>query len=94
MRQGATKRRGNSDERVNGLVSRESVEWRALYAKRTSVERVFGRLKERRRLEKHCYRGLAKIETHYLLAIITMQAKVAAQLAAGEPTLACVRKVA
>ena len=48
-------------------------EWQALYNKRVSVERVFSRLKETRRLERHCLRGLAKISLHAMLSVLVLQ---------------------
>ena len=71
-----------------------SKEWKHYYARRTSVERVFGRLKETRRLERHCYRGLAKVELHYLLSVLTLQAKALVQAEASEGLRDCLRKVA
>ena len=41
-------------------VDRKSREWKRLYARRTSVARIFGRLKEHRRLERHCYRRVSQ----------------------------------
>ncbi len=38
-------------------------------------------------------RGLAKIETHCLLSILTMQAKALIQALAGEQLRLCLRKV-
>ena len=61
-----------------------SKEWKAIYSKRSSVERVNSRLKECRRLEGHCFRGLAKLTTHALLSVVVMQATSVAHLAAGD----------
>ena len=61
-----------------------SKEWKAIYAKRSSVERVNSRLKECRRLEGHCFRGLAKLTTHAMLSVVVMQATAVAHLAAGD----------
>lgn len=41
-----------------------SKEWKAIHAGRSSVERVNSRLKECRRLERHCFRGLTKVTLH------------------------------
>ena len=41
-----------------GKLRRESAEWRILYVMRQAVERVFKSLKQSRRLEGHCVRGL------------------------------------
>lgn len=92
MRPGAVRRRQNSEVRT--AYDRSSKEWRRLYARRTAVERVFGRLKENRRLERHCYRGFNKVEAHCLLAVITMQLKALIQIAAGGALRTCVRNIA
>ena len=56
----------------------------AKYSARSSVERVNSRPKECRRLERHCFRGLAKVTTHALLSVAVMQATALAHLAAGD----------
>ena len=63
-----------SDYRRHCAVPRSTPRWKRLYDKRSSVERVFGRLKEFRRLDKITLRGKQKIELHCLMAVITMQA--------------------
>ncbi len=57
-----------------------SKEWKAIYGKRSSVERVNSQLKECRRLEGHCFRGLAKATTHAMLGVAVMQATAVARL--------------
>ncbi len=42
------------------------------------------RLNECRRLEQHCFRGLAKVTTHALMSVAVMQATALAHLAAGD----------
>ena len=44
--------------RVLGPVRRDSQEWEDLYSKRQAIERIFKSLKESRRLNSHCTRGL------------------------------------
>ena len=61
-----------------------SKERRAQYAKRSSVEMVNSRLKECRRLERHCFRGLAKVTAHALMSVAVMQATAVAHLAMGD----------
>ena len=61
-----------------------SKEWKAIYGKRSSVERVNSRLKECRRLEGHCFRGLAKLTAHSLLSVAVLQATALAHIAAGD----------
>ena len=56
----------------------------AHYAQRSSVERVNSRLKECRRLERHCFRGLATVTTHALMSVAVMQATALAHLIAGD----------
>ena len=56
----------------------ESPEWQLIYNRRTSVERVFGRLKGHRKLNYVRVRGIEKVTTHCLVALITMQAQAIA----------------
>ena len=67
----------------NGI-RRNSPEWSALYSKRQSIERVFKSMKESRRLERHCVRGLAQIRLHCLMSALTYQATVLVALRAGQ----------
>lgn len=94
MRRGAKKRRPGTEARTIGVIPRNSKDWKSLYARRTAVERVFGRLKEHRRLERHCYRGPAKITAHCLLSVLTLQAKALAQIETSGELRECLRKVA
>lgn len=55
---------------------RETPSWKALYAQRASVERVFSRLKGQRSLNHITVRGLRKVTVHSYLALIAMQALV------------------
>ena len=58
--------------------------------------RVFSRLKETRRLQRYCQRGLAKIILHAMLSVLALQAEALAKVQAdrlGE-LRACTRKVA
>lgn len=94
MRRGSKNRRKGSEQRIRDVIPRWTEQWKLLYAKRTSVERYFGRVKEHRRLERHCYRGLAKVELHCLLSVLTAQAKAVVQIEAGDDLRQCLRKVA
>lgn len=67
----------------------ETPEWQLIYNRRTSVERVFGRLKCHRKLNHIRVRGINKVTVHCLMAVIVFQAQV---LATGNGGL--VRKVA
>ncbi|MCH7594736.1 MAG: transposase [Chloroflexi bacterium] len=94
MRADAKKRRPGSEYRTECAIPRDSKEWKRLYAMRTGIERLFGRAKETRRLERHCYRGIEKVELHCLLSVLTLQAKAVVQLEADESLRQCLRKVA
>lgn len=86
----------SDDYRLFCEIPRSTPEWQALYNKRTSVERVFSRLKETRRLERHCLRGLAKISLHAMLSVLVLQADALAKVQADRVSelRACTRKVA
>ena len=70
--------------RLFGVLRRGSQEWKDLYAKRQAIERVFKSMKESRRLERHCIRGLRQITLHAAMAALAFQATVLARLRAGE----------
>ena len=70
--------------RLFGVVRRGSQEWKDLYAKRQAIERVFKSMKESRRLERHCVRGLRQITLHAAMSALAFQATVVARLQAGE----------
>ncbi len=72
------------DIRLFGSVRRGSREWREAYALRQSIERVFKGLKESRRLEKHCVRGLKKMSLHCTMSVLAFQATALVHLQAGE----------
>jgi len=52
----------------------ETKEWRAIYKRRTSVERLFGRLKNHRRLNNITVRSSYKVMVHCLIPLIVTQA--------------------
>ena len=60
-----------------GRIRRGSPEWKAMYVKRWSGERVFSRWKKQGRLERHCYFGLRRVSAH---ARLQMLMSLAAQL--------------
>jgi IS5 family transposase len=64
--------RPNWEYRQLGAIPRGSEEWNTLYDKRTSVERVNSRLKEHRRLNSHCHRGLDKVRIHSLMSVLAL----------------------
>ena len=71
--------------RILGPVTRRhSPEWKALYSKRWSIERIFKSTKESCRLESHYIRGLKNITLHALMSVLTYQARALVKLLAGE----------
>ena len=87
---------GHDYRRFGYHIPRTSPEWQALYNKRTAVERVFSRLKDKRRLDSHCFRGFRKVELHCTLSTLVMQAMalVKATHEQFEEVRACARKIA
>ena len=55
-----------------------TAEWKMLYNRRTSVERVIGRLKGHRRLNSIRVRGRFKVRIHAMMSTIAMQAQALA----------------
>ena len=86
----------SKDIRRFGVIRREGPEWKALYAKRQAIERVFKSMKESRRLERHCIRGLRQVTLHALMSTLVFQATALVHLLAGEVDLLrwMVRRVA
>ena len=70
--------------RLFGVLRRDSAEWKALYAKRQAIERTFKSMKQSRRLERHCTRGLRMIRLHALMSMLAYQATALAAVRAGE----------
>ena len=71
-------------------------EWKALYAKRQAIERVFKSMKESRRLERHCVRGLRQITLHAMMSALAFPANALVKLRTGQADMMrwMVRKVA
>lgn len=65
-------------------VRRGTDEFTDLYHRRVAVERVNSRLKDKRRLDDHCFRGLKKIDLHCTLSVMTMNAMALAKVKAGQ----------
>ena len=86
----------SDNTRLVGVVRRDSPEWKALYLKRQAIERVFKSMKESRRLERHCIRGLRQVTLHAVMSALAFQATVLVRLWAGDVGLMrwMVRKVA
>jgi len=53
---------------------RNTEEWEGIYRQRSAIERVNSRLKEQRRLDSHCFRGLEKLGFHCHLAVLSLLA--------------------
>ena len=74
----------SSNLRLFGKIRRDSPEWRAYYRRRQAIERVFKSLKESRRLERHCVRGLRQITLHSIMATLVFQATALTRIEADE----------
>lgn len=55
-------------------LTKKTKEWRAIYRRRASIERLNGRLKAHRRLNNVTVRGRFKVRVHSWLSIIVCQA--------------------
>lgn len=77
-------------------IPRDSDEWSAIYSTRSAVERVFSKLKEHRRLNSHCHRGLAKVRLHCLMSVLSLVITALAEVNANhvDRVRACTRKIA
>ena len=73
--------------RIFSRVPRHLDLWDVIYAKRQAIERLFKSMKESRRLERHCVRGLAMITLHVLMSSLAIQVTALAALEAGEGEL-------
>lgn len=76
-------------------IKRGTEQWKELYHKRVSIERVNSRLKETRRLEAHCFRSFDRINIHTTLSVLVMQAVALAKAKAGQmdEIRVCVRQI-
>jgi hypothetical protein len=64
-------------------IPRDSEEWDEIYSKRTAIERVNSRLKEKRRLNTHCHRGFEKVQLHSLMSVLSLLVTALAEVNAG-----------
>ena len=81
--------------RLFGPIRKDSALWKSLYRLRQSVERIFKSMKESRRLERHCLRGLRKISLHAAMSVLGFAVTYLVNLLAKEPAPGwMVRKVA
>jgi len=65
-------------------IKRGTEEFTAIYRKRVAVERVNSRLKDKRRLDSHCLRGLQKLNLHCTLSVIAMNAMALVKAQTGQ----------
>lgn len=72
------------DERVFLPVARDSMKFRRLYAGRTAVERLNGRIDRDFMFERTCVRGLAKMRVSIALSLLTMNSMAIAKVRAGQ----------
>ena len=70
--------------RVSGPLRRGTQEWKDLYVMRQAIERIFKSLKESRRLNRHCVRGLRQITLHSFMSMLTFQATVLVRVQEGD----------
>ena len=70
--------------RLFGKIRRGSREWKGYYRKRQAIERVFKSMKESRRLERHCIRGLRRITLHALVSALTFAATALVRILMGD----------
>ena len=77
-------------------IKRGTKGWSELYRQRGSIERVYSRLKQTRRLEDHCFRGFDSINIHATLSVLVLQsvALMKAREGLNDELRVCVRKVA
>ena len=69
------------------MIRRDGPEWKALYVKRQAVERVFKSMKESRRLERHCVRGLRQVTLHAMMSALAFQATALVRILTGQSDL-------
>ena len=70
--------------RLFGVLRRGSKEWKALYSKRQAIERTFKSMKQSRRLERHCTRGLKMVRLHALMSTLAYQTTALVRILDGE----------
>ena len=73
------------DLRLNPGIARNSDLWKYLYSKRTSIERLFSRMKEFRRLGSVHNRGIEKVTLHAYLSTLTIVASAVDALYSEQP---------
>ena len=68
-------------------VPKPTKEWKEVYAVRTGIERIFGRLKGFRRLNRLTMRGLDKVAVHCVTSVLTIMLWALAALLLGSSEL-------
>lgn len=72
-----------TDPRIFTKVARNSKKWKRLYKKRTSIERINGRIDRDFRFEKHTIRGLEKMKMFLTVTFIVQLASAKAKISEG-----------
>ena len=72
------------DYRLFGPIYPHSYKYKDLYARRTSVERLFSRLDHQYGFERHYERGLVRVQTRMTMALIAMLATAVGWMHAGK----------
>ena len=67
-------------------MARDSKKWKRLYKKRTSIERVNGRIDRDFQFEKHTIRGLEKMKMFLTVTFIIQLASAKAKISTGIKT--------
>jgi len=73
-----------TDPRIFTKVARNSKKWKRLYKKRTSIERINGRIDRDFQFEKHTIRGLGKMKLFLTVTLIIQLASAKAKIESGE----------
>lgn len=77
----------DEDRRIFTPLARSSYAWKRIYKKRTSVERVNGRLDVSFGFERHFIRGLKKMELRCSLALLVMLAMAKGHVKENRPEM-------
>ena len=75
-----------TDPRIFTKVARNSKKWKRLYKKRTSIERINGRIDRDFQFEKHTIRGLEKMKMFLTMTLIIQLASAKARMEKGVKT--------
>ena len=72
-----------TDPRIFTKVARNSRKWKRLYKKRTSIERINGRIDRDYKFEKHTIRGLKKMKMFLTVTFIVQLAYAKSKIESG-----------